>query len=130
MASRSKLLRDDYLDGYEIVVAGGPDNPDRPDGRHVVIYQPRSRNDKSPWVRLTGFPFRYHAGELKSVATRATMAYRACQHTADCPHTKAGQSATAAPTGRRYDPSLMAAYDAAEKALRAAGELDPLWYRM
>jgi len=147
MASRSKRLRDDYVDGYEIVTL---------DGGHPVVYVPRSCLDKSPWARVKpveGVHFRYHAGELKSIGTKATNAYTACQHTADCQHTKAterdadnrrkaymvasdvdrlpaAETATAAPTGGRYDPSLMAAYDRAEKSLRAAGELDPHWYRM
>jgi hypothetical protein len=131
MPSKSKLLRDDYLNGYEIVVADGLVNDARPDGYHVVIYQPRSGCDKSPWVRVTGFPFRYHAGELKSVATCATQEYAACKHHSGCKHTRAEVHTGIHSTGSgRYDPTLMAAYDRAEESLRAMDMLDEHWYQM
>jgi len=119
MASKSKRLRDDYVAGYGIVTL---------DGEHPVIYVPRSCLDKSPWVRADGFPFRYHAGELKSIGTKATNDYTARK--------AAERKPTAAQiiAGDRYQraqrPDYSDAYDSAETALRAAGELDPHWYRM
>jgi hypothetical protein len=156
MASKSKMLRDDYVAGYEIVTL---------DGEHPVLYVPRSCVDKSPWVRahvkdVEYLPFRYHAGELKSIGTRATNEYTACQHHSGCKHTRAGMTVTDSgvtivtsrdhaeeivtewkragvaaiiadgKAERAQRPDFSEAYNHAEESLRAMGALDQRWYEM
>ncbi len=118
MASRSKILRDAYVNGFEIVVVGGPVNPNRLDGYYPVIYQPRSCRDKSPWIRVDGpIPFRYHAGELKDIHTRATKEH-------------AARKATEEADKRRKAYMSRDTMEGILASSRAKGELDPYWWRM
>lgn len=120
MASRNAMLRQDQANGREIVVLGGQINPDREDGRWPVKYEPRSRNDKSPWVRTMGFPFRHNSRELESIGTRESHARKAT----------AAEIIAADKANRPNRQGLSEAYDCAEKALRSTGQLDPHWYAM
>lgn len=144
MTNRAELLRERYENGWEIVVDGGPVNPLRADGYFPVLYLPRSRNDKSRWVRADGFPFRYHSGELKAVHTIASREYEACEHHSGCKHTttwkRAGVAAIkhaselAAITDDRFQrpqrSDFSDAYDRAEDSLRAMDMLDEHWHQM
>lgn len=133
MTNRSALLRDAYLEGFEIVTV---------EGRHPVIHMPRSHKDKLPWVReVEGIQFRHHAGELTDVHTRATIAYAARKPTGRTAVTYLSNAemdmrSASAPSQRtalrpRREPYMT--NDDVDRHLessRAKGELDPYWYRM
>ena len=108
------ILRQAYVDGFEIVTK---------EGRHPVIHMPRSRNDKLPWVReVEGIPFRYHAGELTDVHTRATIEHAARVDT--------GRTATEEADERRKVYMTNDDVDRHLASARGTGHLDPYWYRM
>ena len=131
MTSRSKILRDAYVEGFEIVTT---------DGRHPVIYMPRSPQDKRPWVRIVEkVPFRYHAGELTDVHTRATIAYAARKPTgrkvfmsnAEMDMRSASAPSTRTELRPRREPYMTNAdVDRHLESARATGHLDPYWWRM
>jgi hypothetical protein len=55
-----------YLDGFEVVVSGGPVFTGRKDGRWPVLYTPRHRTDPRPF-QAVGSGFRYTGGELNAI---------------------------------------------------------------
>lgn len=133
MTSRSTMLRDAYVEGFEIVTI---------EGRHPVIHMPRSHKDKLPWVReVEGIPFRYHAGELTDVHTRATIAHAARVATGRpavtyLSNAEMDMRSASEPSKRTELRPRRESYmtrDTMEGILtssRAKGELDPYWWRM
>lgn len=81
MASRTAALKERYLDGDHVFVAGGPLYPNRADGRWPVMYVPRFTTDPQPWASV-GTEFRYSAGELFVVTKDGTAIHGAIPRTA------------------------------------------------